>query len=98
MCIRDRLKRSPKTLANPNPWKSPNVKTMTQVCCFTTGQMLFAAARKTDRAMIDSTTLDERETTPNAARLKVIEWARVKQVTIFTTFHSAERKLLTDVH
>ena len=47
--------------------------------------------------MIDSTTLDERETTPNAARLNVIEWATVKHVTIVNLVLLVQRQQKLDL-
>src|ERR1700728_228298 len=80
---------SASTEANPKPCNSPNAKAMRARLSVTTGKMLFRAATMIDAAITDSVSRLGRRTTSNAAKVRVIECARVNAVTTFNMLKKA---------
>ena len=62
------------------------------------GRRLFKAANTTDSAIAGSTRRDGSATAPSVARLRVIECATVKAVTIPNTFQNAGENASTGSH
>ena len=76
---------SPRPRRSPRPWIRPKTPAISQRRPTPAGATRFSTATQTIEAAISGSTIDDgTSTTPSAARLKVMLWATVKAVTIFT--------------